>query len=255
MRSKRFFSSFHNGCSLPGDIAGNDNVISDPRFMPTAFSFAGIPPAKRNDLLVADINTGGTETILPIPKSPPDEQDDDGRFVYQLSSDLNINGSDFVTDGSAKVILRVRSNINITGGAGTLTVGNENAANPAGGFANFNNGDTTNTNVSSQNLELYVTGNRTITIDPGGGTVNIEAFIHAPGSTFAVTGPGTVNINGAVWVNEYSNTGGATVNIRSDKTDTTTGTEPSYKFYSTSEFITPRPITSSPTEWKREEVN
>ena len=255
----------NNGCSSPAAIAGNDNVISDPRFMPGTnfFSNAEIPAIKRNTLSAVNRDTTSAQVILPIPQSPPDRQDDDGRFIYQFTGDLIVNRNNLVTDGSAKVILRVAGNISITApaGGGTLTVGNENAANQRGNFANFNNGDTTNTNVSSQNLELYVLGrpsdNRTITINPNGGTVNIEAFIHAPNSTLEVTGTGTVNINGAVWVNEYvNNTAGAvTVNIRSDQTDTTTGTKPSYKFYSTSEFITPRPITSSPTEWKREEVN
>ena len=256
-----------SGCPQPSAIDSNNNVISDPRLMPGVFSFAGIPAGKRNTLTDADKDTTSAEVILPRPKTTVDNQDDDGRFLYQTSgttdNDLIIDGNNLVTDGVSKVIVRVPGNINITApSGGTLTVGNENAAlvDSGGNFTNFNNGNTTNTSVSSQNLELHVVGsvadNRKITINPNGGTVNIEAFIHAPNSTLEIdsAATGTVNINGAVWVNEYVNNSSATVEINSDKTDTTTTTEPSYKFYTSSETITPRPLTSSPTDWEREEV-
>ena len=240
-------------------IAGNANIIKDPRFMPAALS---LPAGERNNLPGAKRNTTNGEVILPIPKNPPEKKDGNGRFLYQTGGVLTIENNNLVTDGSAKVILRVNADINITALAGAgillgtepLTVGNENAVN----LANFNNGDTTNTNVSSQNFELHVGGDRNITINPNGGIINIEAFIHAPNSTLEIPvgATGTVNINGAVWINEYvdNSSGAVTVNIKNDKTDTTTGIKPAYKFYSSSELITPRPVTGSPTEWKREEV-
>ncbi len=241
------------GCSTPAAIAGNSNVISDPRNLP-AIDSVPTDATKKNS--IGAINTTASKKLLPVPPppttppTPTDNKDDNGRFLYEVTT-INVANNDLVTDGIAKVALYTTGDININGNTtNTITIGNSNAAN----LANFNNGNTTNTAVSSHNLEIYVDGNRTININPDGGTVNIEAFIHAPDATLNITGSGTVNINGAVWVNNFNNTGTATVNIRSDKTDTTTAPEPSYKFYTTSATRTPRPLTSTPTDWIREEV-
>ncbi|NJO97013.1 MAG: hypothetical protein HC764_14155 [Pleurocapsa sp. CRU_1_2] len=193
--------------------------------------------------------------------------------MYEVST-VDIATNNLETDGIAKVTLYATGNINITGASGTtITVGNSNAANsntktscvdPAStatppallSFANFYCANSISTSVSSQNLEIYGSSTTTqININPNGGTVNIEGFIHAPDATLNITGSGTVNINGAVWVNAFSNTlTSGTVTIKSDKTDTVTGSEAAYKFYTTSATMTPRPLTSTPTNWVREEV-
>jgi hypothetical protein len=239
------------GCSTPTAIAGNSNVISDPRSLP-AIDAAPTDTNKKNT--IGAIDTTGSRVLLPRPLVPSDNKDDQGRFPYEVTT-ITVANNNLVTDGTAKVALYATDNITITGAAGTTrTIGNSNAVNQT----NFNNGSTTNTSVSSQNLEIYLAGNKTININPNGGTVNIEAFIHAPDSTVNITGSGTVNINGALWVKNFNNSSTATprpiVNIRSDKTDTTTASEPSYKFYKTSATMTPRPLTSTPTNWVREEV-
>ncbi|BAZ43887.1 hypothetical protein NIES4102_08900 [Chondrocystis sp. NIES-4102] len=272
------------GCTVPNPIAGNSNVITDPRNLPAIISVP-TDPNKKNvlanmsstdpNLLFPNPPVPGIDPALllpisppppPAPPTPPANRDDSRRFFYEVTNDVNINNNDLLTDGTADATLYVRGNINITGAAdipatgttpaidNTLTIGNTDAADATGNYANFNAGSTTNTPVSSANLEIYVEGNRTININPNGGTINIEAFIHAPNATLNITGTGRVNINGAVWVNNFNNTSTATVTIRSDKTSTTGGREPAYKFYTTNANIAPRPITNNPTNWVREEV-
>lgn len=244
------------GCSTPAAIAGKSNVISDPRNLPAIITDpTGIQLSQQN----FSIDTNNPlERLFPRPPAiPSDEKDSQGRFLYRVST-IKVENNNLETDGTAKATLYATGNITINGSVGnTITVGNTNAATRNAGdiYANFNNGSTTNTSVSSHNLEIYGSSTTTqININPNGGTVNVEAFIHAPNATLNITGGGTVNINGAVWVNNFNNSGGATVNIRSDKTSTTTVAEPAYKFYTTSATMTPRPLTSTPTNWVREEV-
>ena len=246
-------SNSGGNCPVIANIDGNE-VINDPRDLPdiindpdgealvpatgTTPEIPAVPAMANNKKnSITDINTSSSQLLLPRPNSTPDNKNDDDRFYYQTANDVTINTNNLLTDGVAKVTLYVdNADIDIDG---PVTVGNFNLA---------------TTNVSSHNLEIYVEGNQDIDIDTGSGTVNIEAFIHAPDSTLNITGSGVVNINGAVWVNDYNNSGGAVVNIRKDLTDTTTGTESSYKFYTTSANRTPRPLTSNPTNWVREEV-
>jgi hypothetical protein len=113
----------------------------------------------------------------------------------------------------------------------------------------------------SNTFEIYVNGNRNITIKVAAGkTVNINGFIHAPQSTLTIEGSGSVNINGSVWVNNFVNST-ATVNISPDlitripTPDDSSTSGRGYRFYSTTNSRTPRPITGSPTNWKTEQVN
>ena len=232
-------SNASGGCPGIADIDGN-NVVNEPRSLPAIIDTSVILAADKNtDITNINVSSTDSELLLPRPQSPADNKtsdDDDGRFLYEINS-LTIDNNKLLTDGAAKVTLYINGNIDIDN---NVELGNY---------------DATTDNVSSHNLEIYGTTNTTqIDINPGGGTVNIEAFIHAPSATLTVSGSGTVNINGALWVNDIDNTGGATVNITGDQTDTTIGPEPSYKFYTTIANRTPRPITSSPTNWEREEV-
>ena len=245
-------------CATPAAIAGNSNVISDarnlPAIIPDPSGTPGIATDKKN--IISSIDTTGAKITLPRLLATSDNKtsnDDKGRFLYEVTN-INVANNNLETDGIAKVTLYTANDIDISSSDGnTVTIGNNNAANPNGSYANFNSGSTSNTSVSSANLEIYVAGSKTITIQTNtSGTVNIEGFIHAPDAILDIKGSGTVNINGAMWVKEFKNT--ATVNIRSDKTSTKTGSEASYKFYTTTATITPRPLTSSPTNWVREEV-
>ncbi|NJO99215.1 MAG: hypothetical protein HC764_27145 [Pleurocapsa sp. CRU_1_2] len=113
---------------------------------------------------------------------------------------------------------------------------------------------------SSDGFEIYVTGSgNDITINADNGrTIDIRAFIHAPQGKLTITGNGTVNIFGSVWVNDFENTNTGTVNISPDNIKTssaaTTG-DRSYLFYATTPGRTPKPLTGSPTNWKTEEVD
>ena len=242
----------NGGCPSPGSVAGNSNVVSDPRKLPDVV--LSPDTTKKNSFgTPSTIDTTSAPLILPRPVSPSDNKNDDGRFYYDVTTVEVKNNNNLETDGTADVTLRATDNITITGSSGkTLTIGNSNAANPSSSYANFTAGSSTNTSVSSANLEIYVVGNKTININPNNGTINIEAFIHAPDATLNITGSGTVKINGAVWVNKFTNS--ANVTIKSDKTSTTTGSEPTYKFYTTNASIAPRPLTGTPTNWVREEV-
>ena len=234
-------SNSGGGCPSATSIDGED-VINDPRNIPSIISDpTSIDSTKKNDSFTINRSSTGTNDHLLLPRSNavPDKKGDDGRFLYVLNSDLILNNKNIEIDGTAKVTLYVKNqSVDIDG---SVNIGS------------YNSNVTTGT-VSSHNLEIYVEGSQTIDINPGGGTINIEAFIHAPDSTLNITGSGEVNINGAVWVEDYNNTGGAMVNIRKDFTDTTMGTESSYKFYTTTANRTPRPITNNPTNWVREEV-
>lgn len=160
-------------------------------------------------------------------------------FFYKLGS-LGVSDVDAETDGVANVTMYVNGTVSINATA-ALSV-----ANPE-----INIGS----NTSSDYFELYVDNGNAITIDVASGkTVNINGLIHAPTSTLTISGAGTVNIDGAVWVGEFVNNN-TTVNITGDQTDTATGSDSSYKFYTTSATRTPRPLTASPTDWVREEVD
>ena len=242
------------GCLATAKIDGN-NVLNDGRSIPPIIdnpsgvaAVAAIPaiPAidskKKNDNFTINRSSTGTndDLLLPQPNATKDNKGDDGRFLYVVKNDLILDNKNLQTDGAAKVTLYVdNKDIKITGSSSkTLEIGPE----------------TRGSSASSHYLEIYVAGDKTITIDPKGGTVDIQAFIHAPNSKLEISGSGTVIIEGAVWVKEINNSGGATIEIEADETTTTTKSEPSYKFYTTTGKRTPRPLTGNPTNWVREEV-
>ena len=244
---------FEAGCSDPGDI-GTNSVISDARGIPLITSIAN----KITEAGVVNINTSfptttpielGTTSAKPYVTPPSGVTFDkdvhckkisDCRYYYNVTtSPTDIDGT-IETDGIAKVILYVNANLNIK-------------ANILG------------SSISSNYLEIYVAGNRTITIDSS--SVNtVNAFIHAPDSQLSITGTGTVNITGSVWVDEFYNTAGATVNFGeeqpsgsgtfvTERTRVSSGNSaPSYSVYTTTNNRTPRPLTGSPTNWVKEEV-
>ena len=256
------FDTLANGASRPvisssRNIPSIDrikNIVNDARydskeinsFTPTASPtiIEPNPPIRR---------FGGTAltkfTILEPPLTALDpalglgeecEKDTDFCFLYNLPLSLNITNVDAKTDGVANTIVYIDSPVNITANALML---------PA-----TKNAITIGSDTSSDYFELYVDNGNAIDINvTAGKTININGFIHAPTSTLTISGAGTVNINGSVWVGDFVNNN-TTVNITSDRTDTATGSDNSYKFYTTSAMRTPRPLTSSPTNWAKEEV-
>ena len=187
----------------------------------------------------------GWEVLVQKPYgTPPDGEDFDAnrdcanvrncRYYYK-SGALTID-SDLTADGIARATLYIDGTLEIDGSGGDFTIGS---------------------GVASNYFEIYVDNSQAITIDVrNGNTVNINGFIHAPGSTLSITGDGTVNINGAVWVNDFVNSADATVNITADDSNLSTSTSnKAYEFYTTTTNRTAKPITGSPVNWKTEEAN
>ena len=158
---------------------------------------------------------------------------------------LTSTDTDLLTDGVARttVLLNQPLTINATGD-------------------NVKVGSTSDIVNDSNAFEIYVRGTNNITINADTGyTVTIHGFIHAPQSTLTITGGGTVNIFGSVWVGDFDNNSTGTVTISPDIISRVpTASDPStsgraYKFYSTTDSRTPRPLTGSPTTWKTEQVD
>lgn len=157
--------------------------------------------------------------------------------------------TDLLTDGIARTTLLLDQDLTLNAATRAIKIGS-----------------TSSVINDSNTFEIYVRGNRNITITATE-NVTINALIHAPQGTLTIDGVGKVNINGSVWVNDFVNNG-ATVNISPDliaRQATSTDPSPSvrsYKVYSTTdEFyggipdMTNRPLTGSPTNWKTEEVD
>ena len=184
--------------------------------------------------------TGGTLADF----DPIDDCSDirDCRYYYApaAAGGKSYTNEDLLTDGIAKTTLLLDENLAISAAARNIEVGS------------------TSTVVNdSDSFEIYVQGSRTITLNADAGqTLTINGFIHAPDSTLSITGGGNVTINGSVWVKDFINTNTGAVNISPDdlKVDST-NEDKSYKFYSTTDGRTPRPLTGSPTNWKTEQIN
>jgi hypothetical protein len=184
------------------------------------------------------------------------------RYYYDLRGADRTYTNELLTDGIAKTTLLLDQNLIIDATTIPAVVPATVPPTPIKII-----GSTSEAASDSNNFEIYVNGANNITINTGGKTIEINAFIHAPQSTLTINGGGTVNINGAVWVNNFANNG-ATVNISPDliarlptPEDLSTSVR-AYKLYSTTdEFyggtseMTNRPLTGSPTNWKTEEVN
>lgn len=239
------------GCTDPVDLSGN-NTISDPRPLPSIIS----EPADLNDInnlnIITNINNdsrhddfrgrnnllepmlllGGADATLHKVWRTDDGFD---YFFYKAASDLTINnGQKVATDGQSRVILYVDGNINLNGNA-SLQAGSK-----------FVRG------YKSNGLQVYVNGTRNINIDPGGGTVRIKGLIHAPQSTVNITGSGTVRIEGAMWVKNWNNTGGADVTIIPDNAGV--GSDKAYLHYLGTDNRAAKPITNAPTDWEVQEA-
>lgn len=237
---------FETGCANPPDI-GTNSVVSDARGIPTISSIASkITEAEtagsiNTALPAAPLELGNTSDNPYVTPADGtfDATDDckdisDCRYYYKLGA--TTISSNIETDGISKVTLYVDGNLTI-------------------------NEDIIGSAVSSNYLEIYVISAGKITIDSNN-VDTVNAFIHAPDSELEITGTGTVNIIGSVWVDKFVNN--ATVNFGEEQspgtfvTETTKidsrNTAPTYTVYTTTNNRTPRPLTSSPTNWVKEEV-
>ncbi len=237
---------FVTGCSDPADI-GTNSVISDGRGVPSITSIVNkITEAEtagsiNTSLPAAPLELGNTSDkpyVTPADGtfSATDECKNISNCRYYYKLGATTISSNTETDGISKVTLYVD---------GDLTI----------------NEDIIGSAVSSNYLEIYVTSAGNITIDSDN-VDTVNAFIHAPNSTLTVNGTGTVNIVGSVWVDKFINN--ATVNFGDEDPVGTFNTEttkissqtsvPTYALYTTTSDRTPRPLTSSPSNWIREEV-
>lgn len=249
---------FSDTTVFPNLSNANRPVISDSRNVPAITSVETNITTARGDLTTASgspinslpaVNGSGqrifattTDTPYnPDPTSTSCNDIRDCRYYYDLpgAGGMSYTNEDLLTDGIAKTTLLLDESLTITATTRNIEVGS------------------TSTVVNdSDSFEIYVKGNRTITLNATGGNIEINGFIHAPDSTLNITGGNNVTINGSVWVKDFVNTNTGTVEISPDDIKTDTSTEDkSYKFYSTTEGRTPRPITGSPTNWKTEQIN
>ena len=148
--------------------------------------------------------------------------------------------ADLLTDGIAKTTLLLNQPLTIEATSEDVKIGSTSPV--------VNNSDA---------FEIYVNGVNDIEINASSGrTITINGFIHAPQSKLTITGAGTVNINGSVWVNDFENNNTGIVNILPDSIRKDAATpDKAYKYYTTTDNRTPRPLTGSPTDWKTQQVD
>jgi Tfp pilus assembly protein PilX len=176
------------------------------------------------------------------------------RYYYDPpeTTGLTYTDTDLLTDGIARTTLLLNQPLTINATTKDIKVRSTSTISNSDAFEIYvKDDDTVTTNFSTNTITINADSGRTVTIN---------SFIHAPQSRLTITGSGTVNINGSVWVKDFINSS-ATVNISPDiitreptLSDSSTSGR-AYKFYSTTASRTPKPITGSPTNWKTEEVD
>lgn len=250
------------GCDNSEILAGTNNrVVYDPRPLPTIItepnaslindedikvipdhSSVGDPRYgkfrgegnKKEDMLLLGAKEASTASPQLHKKWKTDANGFDYYF-YKAPSGLTLNGIKLATDGQSRVVLYVDGDITL----------NNNASLQAGSkFVR---------SYKSVGLQVYVKGNRDITINPNGGTVRIKGLIHAPNSTVKITSGGTVRIEGAVWVKNWNNTGNADVTIIPDNAGVSS--DRAYQHYIGTDNRAAKPITNAPTNWEVQEVD
>jgi len=227
------------------------DIISDARNLPSIDSITTTIDTDAGSQVNTTINAEvGTLTERPFVKPPVGETFDpnnhcadirDCRYYYDLGSLVGTDAidDDVRADGIAKVTLYIDGDLEIDGSVVNISVGSGAASNY---FEIYVKPDGTNNNI-----EIKTGSSNNVTID---------AFIHAPESTLTITGSGTVNINGSVWVKDFDNSDGATVNITPDNVNISSSSlDRAYKFYTTTTDRTPKPITESPSNWRTEDIN
>ena len=238
------------GCDDAEVLAGN-RTIYDPRPLPTIISEPALSDINNlddttditdnsrhrsfrgeNNVLEPMLLLGATDATLHKVWRTDNGFD---YFFYKTTSDLTIgSGEKVATDGQSRVILYVDGNISLNGNA-SLQAGSK--------FTRA---------YKSNGLQVYVNGTRNININPGGGTVRIKGLIHAPQSTVNITGSGTVEIEGAMWVKNWNNTGTAEVTIIPDNAGV--GFDKAYQHYLGTDNRAAKPITNAPTDWEVQEA-
>jgi hypothetical protein len=261
-----------DGCrSFSALATANRPVISDSRDLPPIQKIVDDVTSARTDLTTASgspinnpIVSSGEVSFGATTHKPynPDSNTSNCpniklcRYYYDLPTSgaayPGTENTNLLTDGIARTTLLLDRPLSISATSQDVRVGSTSTISNSDAFEIYvKDNDTVTTNFSTNTITINADSGRTVTIN---------SFIHAPQSRLTITGTGTVNINGSVWVKDFVNTT-ATVNISPDlvsreptPSDSSTSGR-SYRFYSTTASRTPKPITGSPTNWKTEEVN
>ena len=184
-------------CQLTGTTLTTAKSLGNISATPLAFP-STLPPSiptasgdsSVNDVLASEISTKIKNQSLPLKNVTQNSRiaaDGTHIFYYFVDGNLDFNNEDLEIQKNTEVIIYVNGNLTFEGDV------------------DINQVPSTNT---SEHLEIYVSNAGNIEFR-GNGTINIKAFIHAPGSTVNSTSGGgdpTVNITGAMWVKDWNDT-------------------------------------------------
>ena len=226
------------GCSFPSGT-GQPSSTNSRKLFSVPYDLPNTPPEPSNYISIDsnalnDLMAVGGQLPSPLGQDIDDARDDNSYYHYVIIGDLTLTNDLRINDGT-KVILYVCGDITINNGGGPLKI----------------NDNPLSSNTSS-NLEIYgnnteasysfpsCTSNTTEITFTGGGTTNIKALIHAPDATVRISTNETLNVTGAMWVNNWNDTSsGSQVTIIPD----------SYEEYLSRTNIV-IPTLSDTTEWK-----
>jgi hypothetical protein len=230
-------------CSIPTgggnpDFSNATSIIGDPRTLSGTTPNVPTPPLPGvlNNITNAQLTAAGT---LPRAGDTPDPATN--YYHYLVQDQLNLGGKPLNIQETTKVILYVQGNITIDG-----NVNQNQPANSSGHLEIYGNSITGAGNKygCAAGVTCPTTG---ITF---GGDVDVKGFIHAPAATVKQNLTPTVDLTGAIWVNNW-NTPNSTITITPDN---------NYFNYTTIRNMNTanqrlvEPILSPPSSWETEEV-
>jgi hypothetical protein len=232
----------------------NQSVIIEPIPIPSIISTP--PDANSVTVASADLNTRlptyqSTPNNAILPSSFPSNAteanatianakgvDPDNTYYYKVNGNLDINRLNLSIQNGTKVVLFVNGNLTFNSSSGNI------ALLPVTGSTN-----------TSAFLEIYVSGNRTITFS-GNNRIEIRGLIHAPNSTVVVQDNPTIIVAGAIWANRLtgatSNTNRMTI-FADTYTSSSASNIPAYVNYSMTDNIL-IPTISPPDQWVMQEI-
>lgn len=232
-------------CQLTGTTLTTANSLGNITATPLAFP-STLPPSipilsgdsSVNDVSASDIGTKIKNQSLPLANVTQNSRitaDGTHIFYYFVDGNLNFNNNDYLKiQKNTDVIIYVNGNLTFDGNV------------------NINQDPNTNT---SEHLEIYVSNAGNIEFS-GNGTINIKAFIHAPGSTVNSTSGGgdpTVNITGAMWVQDWNDTTSNTKKVTITPDDSYL-TYTSVRNSSGKSQLLIKPVIYPPTSWTTQQV-
>ena len=222
--------SSESGCPTPAtptsanlQNTSTQLIIADPRSLPSIPNYLSLPVI--NTITNAEIMSAST-----LPRPGDSEDTANNYYHYKVTDALNLSNKTLAINGGTKVILYVEGN--------SITFDGDVEIN-------------TTTSNPSPYLEIYGSNSTTSIQFTGSGTINGNALIHAPNATVTASSSPTVNITGAMWVNDWNDSSSSSITITPD----VTSGNPSYSFYSSKPAGGSKPAIHPPTSWKTVEAN